>query len=264
VSGFTATDYQKYYLPSDNPTETVYIFTDTTVINGSVRPTTNFTVNFLVVGGGGGGGVGGGGAGGLLSGTMSLETTLDYPINVGDGGAANTNGADSKFTVAHTAFGGGHGSNDGNGADGGSGGGGYNTATSGPTSTAYGGTPTITTPEQGKYGGNSEFLNGYPGNPNRGGGGGGAGTFGDFADNYDNLGNGGNGLSSSLTGPPTMYAGGGGGNAGQGGSGVGGNGGGDNNGSDGISGRGGGGGGGKNSGGRGGSGVVILVFPYHQ
>src|SRR6185295_20318356 len=71
----------------------------TTTGSSTFTPPSGATnVEYLVVAGGGGGGRsvdrtgGGGGAGGVLSGSTFAVTVQSYPVTVGGGGAANTNG----------------------------------------------------------------------------------------------------------------------------------------------------------------------------
>ena len=228
-----------------------------------VQPIVPFTatVDYLLVAGGGGGGGngwehGGGGGGGILSGSLSsgtLTKSTTYPIVVGGGGPAYTNGADST-AFSRTAIGGGHG-----GTSGGAGGGGNLSGVAGGAGTAG----------QGNAGGVGEYYttpagNGGTGGNLAGGGGGGGGH------NSNKAGDGGAGGTYSISGASVTYAGGGGGGqysqpGGAGGAGGGGYGARSNNsqppgpGSDGL---GGGGGGGYNYGpAAGGSGVVIIRYP---
>ena len=238
------------------------------VFTTSTRPTpttSTVQVEYLVVAGGGGGGNfdgGGGGAGGYLTnynGTpISITTSNLYTVTVGEGGVGGQKnvitsgvGGNSVFDTI-ISYGGGGGASDNNtgpSSDGGSGGG-----------AAGGSNPTIglaSPPGQGYNGGNSSG--------NLGGGGGGASEAG----NTDGQGHGGDGLSNSITGTPTFYAGGGGGDSRTGGYPGGDGGGGAGSGSlpsnDGTPNTGGGGGaiGGTTSyqGGSGGSGIVILRYP---
>jgi len=238
------------------------------VFTTSTRPTpttSTVQVEYLVVAGGGGGGNfdgGGGGAGGYLTnynGTpISITTSNLYTVTVGEGGVGGQKnvitsgvGGNSVFDTI-ISYGGGGGASDNNtgpSSDGGSGGG-----------AAGGSNPTIglaSPPGQGYNGGNSSG--------NLGGGGGGASEAG----NTDGQGHGGDGLSNSITGTPTFYAGGGGGDSRSGGYPGGDGGGASGSGSlpsnDGTPNTGGGGGaiGGTTSyqGGSGGSGIVILRYP---
>ena len=253
----------------------VYVFTGA----GSITPSTDIQVSYLVVAGGGGGGAnggGGGGAGGLLTGTAVLLAGTTYSVTVGTGGAAGnttsyvsgSNGTNSVLSgtgiTTITAIGGGGGttaSAGSRGTTGGSGGGGdwYQnlTGANGTTGQGYAG-------GNGAYGGNGG-----------GGGGGGAGSAGSNAPSagYYTGGAGGSGYYFAAT--QKYYAGGGGGSSQYGGSGppgsgVGGAGGSGIGGSGNVSGAGGSGtantgsGGGAGNGGNGGTGaagVVILVFP---
>ena len=87
-------------------------------------------VSYVVVAAGGGGGVSGGGAGGYresfpnpATGGLSVSAQA-YPIQVGSGGAANTNGEPSIFSSITSAGGGAGGNYNSSGSAGGSGGGG--------------------------------------------------------------------------------------------------------------------------------------------
>ena len=176
--------------------------------------------DILVVGGGGGGGnthgssaePGGGGAGGIV---YMINKTLNagtYKINVGKGGASDTNGNNSTITYSNDnnitfdniqliGRGGGKGATTASqtGSDGGSGGGGCNIMTNGGLAT------------QGNtfWNGTSYVAGGFNvGNAttgSRGGGGGGAGETGDT----DGAGLGGDGRSVDISGVNTFYAGGG-------------------------------------------------------
>jgi len=140
--------FQKY-----NSTELANSFTNDTYSDAFV-PSSDLTVNYLVVAGGASGGAGekhnygggGGGAGGLLSGTHSVTSGTSYPITVGAGGAAiapsdtsgavGNNGSNSVFS-SFTAVGGGGGSFAGVAAlAGGSGGGGQGGVAAGGAGTA--------------------------------------------------------------------------------------------------------------------------------
>lgn len=240
------------------------------------------TVDYFVVAGGGGGGAGyggggGGGAGGLLTGSASVISSVNYTITVGGGGtasSANPGGMGANSSISGSGFttitsvGGGLGGYDNNGAlrvpagNGGSGGGkgGYGTTVG---AGVYPGSTYLSQARQGYDGGNN--------NSTAGGGGGGSSAVGTTTTGFLG-GAGGAGTSSSLGGTTVTYAGGGGGGGtssssggagGSGGGGAGGNGG-NNNGSVGAvnTGSGGGGGGdGNNTGGAGGSGVVIIRYP---
>jgi hypothetical protein len=176
--------------------------------------------DILVVGGGGGGGngdgssnePGGGGAGGIV---YMINKTLNagtYKINVGKGGASNTNGNNSTITYSNDnnitfdniqliGRGGGKGATTASqtGSDGGSGGGGGHDRTNGGLAT------------QGNtfWNGTSYVAGGYNGGKatagGRGGGGGGAGEVG----SADGDGYGGDGVQVNITGTNTFYAGGG-------------------------------------------------------
>jgi hypothetical protein len=140
--------YQSY-----SATELANSFTNDTYSDAFV-PSSNLTVNYLVVAGGASGGAankhnyggGGGGAGGLLSGSTSVTSGTSYPITVGAGGAAiapsngsgavGNNGSNSVFS-SFTAIGGGAGSFASTAAKvGGSGGGGQGGSASGASGTA--------------------------------------------------------------------------------------------------------------------------------
>jgi hypothetical protein len=171
-----------------------------------------YTMSYLVVAGGGAGTgqynspSGGGGAGGMLTGTHSTASGIQFTATVGAGGtgvygfgsvgAAGSNSSlagSGLTTVTATGGGGGGGSNAGT-VDGGSGGGQGNTT--GPGTGVSG---------QGNAGGDK-------GGGSTGGGGGGAGAAGGDGDNTAlDPGDGGDGATSSITGTSTYYAGGGGG-----------------------------------------------------
>ena len=187
-------------------------------------------VDYLVVAGGGGGGAaigGGGGGGGFREGKSSpapiysaspivapaglTVTATTYPITVGGGGAGNTgactssNGGDSVFSTI-TSAGGGYGP----GQPGGSGGGGGHQGAGGT-----GNTPPVS-PSQGFPGGMNNLQS--PPTPSAGrfsgAGGGGAtqaGTQSSCAGYPSTSGPGGAGATTSISGSPTSYAGGGGG-----------------------------------------------------
>jgi hypothetical protein len=231
-------------------------------VNNPIGP---YTITYLIVAGGGSGGSsrgGGGGGGGVLTGTTLITSTTVYTIQVGAGGAANTNGANSS-AFGLTAIGGGTGGGEAgyapslNGSSGGSGGGGATPGTGGSGTSGQGfagGTaPNLTT----------NYL---------AAGGGGASAVGADATNTTG-GNGGAGIASSITGSSVTYAGGGGGSGNSGTPGSGGSGGGGAGtvtagatGGAGTVNTGGGGGGGagtatRGTGGAGGAGVVILSIP---
>ena len=235
-------------------------------LSGLTVATPVLTTYLVVAGGGGGGGVGGGGgAGGYRTnyqGTaLSLDSSINYTVTIGGGGAPSaTNnpwngdgavgaqGGNSVFSTISSAGGGG-GSGAANTALSGGSGGGSRSGTVGS-----GNTPSVT-PAQGFSGGaaGSQF----------GGGGGGASEAG----NTDGDTHGGDGNANAISGTSIYYAGGG---AGGGGGATGGLGGGAASGANaGTVNTGGGGGGGtwtNNSnittqrGGAGGSGIVILRY----
>jgi hypothetical protein len=239
-------------------------------------------INFLVIAGGGGGGQadggfvagGGGGAGGYRNshgtsgGNSSAESTFgiilatNYPVTVGAGGAANTNGSNSNFS-AILSYGGCKGARttaiNSQPGVGGSGGGGQ-----GATYSAIVG---FAVPFQGVNGSTGYVNTGM--NQGGGGGGGGASATGGAA-GLAAGGTGGSGLASTITGSSVTRAGGGGGGAGNttgaaaGGAGGGGAGGGSPtpNAVAGTVNTGGGGGGGQKdiAGAAGGSGLVILRY----
>lgn len=247
---------------------TIHTFTS----SATFAPSTNLTVDYLIVAGGGAGGSyfgGGGGGGGVLTGTASI-TPGNYSIVVGAGGAASLshaggNGGISAF-YTYTATGGGGGGAAGSdpkaASNGGSGGGAGGGSASTSVGTGIGG--------QGTNGGSGNAGS----SPYSSGGGGGAGGVG-ASSSGSNSGAGGVGISSSITGTSIMYGGGGGGssttygaNAASGGSGGGGAGGGDTGsgtGTSGTNGLGGGGGGSGNAAGGpaagdGGSGIVVIRY----
>ena len=255
------------------------------------------TVDYLVVAGGGAGydGVagGGGGAGGHresfpnpATGGLSVSAQA-YPIQVGSGGAANTNGEPSIFSSITSAGGGAGGNYLANGSAGGSGGGGGGTDGNAPSNTTggAGNTPPVS-PPQGNNGGSTPA---HPTGTLGGSGGGGIGSVGVNAPTGPGTGAGsgaagGNGTASSINASPVTRAGGGGGgnrsyDGPSSGSGAGGpagpGGGGKGGGTDGTATNGtantGGGGGGKGFGsfspnvvGTGGSGVVIIRYKYQN
>jgi len=274
----------------------------------------NNEISYMVVAGGGSGGsapstirgAGGGGAGGFredkspvtpytaspLDGAGPITiTATSFPITVGAGGTGsptvgcNTNGSNSVFSTITSAGGGKGGSESptspvAKGTDGGSGGGGGVGNASGPE--GFGNTPPVS-PAQGLNGGSSSPpALGAPFSPVdrvAGGGGGGAtaqGTNGQAGPSLSLGGNGGAGATTSISGSPTIYAGGGGGSAGlaspgsptAGNPGPGGGGAGDDGpsggGSAGTTNTGGGGGGGVacGVGYSGGSGIVIIRYKY--
>jgi len=180
----------------------------------------NTICDILVIGGGGGGGngdgssnePGGGGAGGIVYMVNKTLSSGTYKINVGKGGASNTNGNNSTITdnnnntltfdsISLIGKGGGKGATTASqtGSDGGSGGGGGHNMTNGGLAT------------QGNtfWNGTSYVAGGFNGGKattgGRGGGGGGAGELGDA----DGAGFGGDGVQVNITGVNTFYAGGG-------------------------------------------------------
>jgi hypothetical protein len=175
----------------------------------SVVVSASASVDYLVGAGGAGGGGstgngnGGGGAGAVLTGTDTVSSG-SFPIVVGAGGAAATNGSDSSWN-GHTATGGGKGaSGPGNGTAGGSGGG-AGSSDSGGGSGGAGSTG-------GNAGGGAVPGNGA-GVAGSGGGGGGAtgpGVGGAFPGASAN---GGQGLTSAIDGTSRVYGSGGGGGA---------------------------------------------------
>jgi hypothetical protein len=195
----------------------------TFTVTSAGNPAGSSTVDYLVVAGGGGGGSdqgGGGGAGGYreskatgapwtaspLASSASLPVTATaYPITVGGGGTRSIltvsgPGNPSIFsTITSTGGGGGGGygnPNSGAPQPGGSGGGAGGSGTPGLSGASTGNTPPVS-PPQGNPGGFPSLIG------NSGGGAGGAGV---------NCGNsGGAGVTTSISGSPTGYAGGGGG-----------------------------------------------------
>ena len=200
-------------------------------------------VSYVVVAGGGGSVTdrgGAGGAGGFREGKVSgdpytaspivapdgLTVTAGpttFPVTVGAGGAGDNSppyqqgasGANSVFSTITSTGGGGGGRTPSPGLNGGSGGGGGSSA-------GTGNTPPVS-PPQGNQGGT-----GSPNSPPVGNGAGGGATAvgGNGASSYG--GTGGAGATTSITGSPTAYAGGGGGGHDGGSKGVGGAGGGGN------------------------------------
>ncbi len=269
----------------------------TFTVTAAGNATGSNTVDYLVVAGGGAGycGVagGGGGAGGHresfpnpATGGLSVSAQA-YPIQVGSGGAANTNGEPSIFSSITSAGGGSGGNYLSNGSAGGSGGGGGGTDGNAPSNTTggAGNTPPVS-PPQGNNGGSTPA---HPTGTLGGSGGGGIGSVGVNAPTGPGTGAGsgaagGNGTASSINASPVTRAGGGGGgnrsyDGPSSGSGAGGpagpGGGGKGGGTDGTATNGtantGGGGGGKGFGsfspnvvGTGGSGVVIIRYKYQN
>jgi len=237
--------------------------------SGTFSVTGNLPIQSLVVAGGGSGinNGGGGGGGGVVYKTSDVLLSGNYPITVGNGGAAGSNGQNSTFNGI-TAYGGGRGGpNASNGLSGGSGGGAGrdNTGLGGASIPGIGG---------GTYYGNAGG-NGAATIWSGGGGGGGAGSPGGNAlggvQSAERGGAGGAGILNSISGTATYYAGGGGGgnegnlNVAPGGIGGGGNGGSNFGGQNPVAGTpntGGGGGGTRNggTGAAGGSGIVIIRY----
>jgi len=227
----------------------IHSFTATGTSTLTVSCPNSLSVDYLVIAGGGGGDqtghAGGGGAGGYLTGSDTLSNA-SYSIVVGAGGIGRgfpppTNGDPSSFN-GHAATGGGNGA----GGNGGSGGGADDINHTQGSGTAG----------QGNNGGLRNATA-------AGGGGGGSQVGASASTNFG--GKGGDGISSSITGSPVTYCGGGGG-TGDAGSGAGGAGGGGaanygSTGSPGSPNTGGGGGGGANTTpGNGGTGVVIIRY----
>lgn len=223
-------------------------------------------IEYLIVAGGGGGGYnlgGGGGAGGFRTGTISDVLSGSYPVVVGAGGSADSDGNNSSFNGIVSAGGGHGGIETGAGNAGGSGGGGGG---AGAGAGGAGNTPS-TSPSQGNPGG-AGSPNPGPSQNRHGGGGGGAGGTGDTGTSTVGSGDGGAGALSSITGAAVYYAGGGGGGSdtddqgGDGTTGGGGNGGDTIPPTSGAVNKGAGGGGGQNPGpgAAGGSGIVIIRY----
>ena len=238
-------------------------------------------IDYLVIAGGGGGGNGDGGGGAGAGGyreshvvatsgcysaspkasSTSLPVSVQaFPVTVGAGGAAQTNGNNSIFsTITSTAGGRGRLAVQ-SGNPGGSGGGG-----GGAGSAGSGNTPPVSPPQGNNGGTGRSYPNGFTG-----GGGGGAAAAGENSPTGRG-GNGGNGSPTAITGSAITRAGGGGGGneprrslgAGSGGSGGGGNGGGTGSAGSANTGSGGGGGGhAQLPGGAGGSGIVIIRYKF--
>ena len=225
------------------------------------------TLEVFLIGGGGGSwnSSGAAGAGGALYHPSFSPSVTSYPITVGAGGAANTQGSDSQFSSLMKALGGGR-----SGFAGGCGGGNFATSGTGPASTQTASSGTIAYGNRGGIG--------HPQDAN--GGGGGIGGVGSNAGAYSG-GQGGVGLANwsawglatgtghNVSG--TVYFGGGGGGFGQN-LGAGGFGGGGNarnsgfqSGNDGLANTGGGAGAGYfgfSNGANGGSGIVLIRYQY--
>jgi len=277
-----------------------HIFTSpgTFTVNNLALCSANNTMDYFVIGGGGGGGEvisGGGGAGGfrisndlcapapttspLANPTGITATVTSYPITVGGGGSALSNGSNSVFSTITSAGGGTSNTgtfSDTSGQPGASGGGGSWRDSGGTSGGGTGNTPPVS-PPQGNPGGSSV------GN-NTSGGGGGAGAAGASSPCNSTSGAGGIGsyISNTVFGPTapsygetgpvgsSRYFAGGGGGAGRspvpgaaGGIGGGGN------GATypgtaqcGVANTGGGGGGNGPAGGVGGSGIVMIKYRY--
>jgi len=204
-------------------------------VTNAGTPAGSTTVDYLVVAGGAGGGGnpagGGGGSGGfresknpaapwtaspLASATSLPVSVTTYPITVGGGGSGallqlnGCNGSDSSFSTITSTGGGGGGADNtpnGNAKTGGSGGGGGFRSPGPWTVGAAGNTPPVS-PPQGNPGGNSTSSTA---NPDRAGGGGGAGAAGGTVGCGPSGAPGGAGATTSISGSPTIYAGGGGG-----------------------------------------------------
>lgn len=243
--------------------------------NLAILPKTLTVSQALIVAGGGGGGAqsgtstgsGGAGGGGVRAITTPFTLTPGtYPVVVGNGGASNTNGANSSFN-GNTAIGGGAGGGTNNPTAGGSGGGGRGGSNT-PIANQAGAAGTS---GQGNAGGTGAAA--VAGQTSKGGGGGGGATgagVGGSGANPSPGGAGGAGLTSAISGASLEYGAGGGGGGGfnstggAGGGTTGGAGGGSAaNGNSGTANRGAGGGGaGANAtvGGSGTSGVVIIRY----
>jgi hypothetical protein len=200
---------------------TIHTFTS----SGTFTMIAGGDVDYLIVAGGGGGGsrhAGGGGAGGVLYGTIS-KSPGPYTVTVGNGGAGHngspsangTNGSPSQIT--NWLSGGATASTDG----GGGGGSGYHVSATSALSRvgSAGGSGGGGGPYHGGGSGTSgQGFNGGSGgndsNAGHGGGGGGAGgvggnSVGPYTSNEGISGAGGIGYTSSITGRPVIYAGGG-------------------------------------------------------
>ncbi len=186
--------------------------------NSPVVPTGGpANVDYLVVAGGGGGGPsigGGGGAGGhrttfpspgCNAGSFPISATT-FPIIVGAGGGALTNGNPSVFSTITSTGGGAGGYFPTAGQPGGSGGGGAGECNPASVGGGTGNTPPVS-PPQGNSGGNTT-----PAPTSGGSGGGGISTVGTGATG-DPGGAGGSGTANSITGSSVTRAGGGGGNS---------------------------------------------------
>lgn len=239
------------YSPTTQPT--VYVLTDTSVVNFPVPSDVQATVNYGLIGGGGGGGGGvggGGGAGGVSTGSLAVAPGSNQLITVGLGGAAGTSsgngvaGTKSVFGSVTTNVGGGlGGGNGGTGGTGGSGGGAGNSGNngagtagqgqnggtnSGSNSAGAGGGGFVGAGTSGPTGnpsggnpggaGGNITLDGVSYGPFAGGGGGGAyNTASNSSGGNGGTGGGGNGGSSQQSPPPTAGTAGTGGGGGGGG-----------------------------------------------
>ena len=299
---FTATVINPY-ITATGGTETtsgdykIHTFTSpgNFVVSGAGTPAGSTQVDYLVVAGGGMGGSGhgaGGGAGGfreshstpvsgpytaspLATPTGITVSATTYPVVVGAGataapyGGSGQTGAPSSSFATITSSGGGFGGAFDNpslpGGPGGSGGGGGNGAGTGTGGGGSGNSPPVSPPQ-----GNNGSGNGPNGGPWAAAGGGGATNNGNPGPSNSSGGPGGSGATTSISGSPTAYSGGGGGNGGSGSAGTGGTGGGapgnlggQGTASSGAGNRGGGGGGARDGqGGNGGSGIVIIRYKY--
>lgn len=255
-------------------TEEFYIsqITASTTLTFAGAPA-NATGEILIVAGGGGGGNGsqlpygvpdwhggGGGAGGVFSKYVQIAST-SYPIVIGGGGSAQTNGTPTTgFSVTATGGGAGGGNGSPNGQPGGSGGGGAakrepptsnGTAGNGTTGQGTAGLPAVNLVSGGGGGATrvgfstatSPFSNGRQQS-------GGIGTINFFpnASPYSAVAGGGGGIGDN--GQGGAPGGTGGGASGGGGSGT--------------ANTGGGGGGGRTTGGSGGSGLIVLRWKRFQ
>ena len=195
----------------------------------------SYTITYVLIGGGGSGGhayaaaCGGGGGGQYVNSAVTAVVGTTFTMNIGAGGAGNSNGTSSSITGVALASGGGSG---------------------------VGGT--------GGTSGNGYAGGGGNGAQDAGGGGGSAAVGGSGNDSTGYGGNGGSGAQTLITGT-SLYLGGGGAGYGQYGPGSGGAGGGasGNNANATVNTGGGGGGGGYDPsyGGNGGSGKIILSMP---
>ena len=205
-----ATGGEYTFRPSSGHWHSIHTFTT----SGTFTVTEGGTVEYLIIGGGGGGGSdmgGGGGAGGYLAGSTTL-TAGTYNIVIGAGGSGapagngQVRGSNGEDTVAIglTAYGGGGGASQHNGAgapagNGGSGGGGSGGRLAGAS---YGGLPGNGTPGQGNDGATSG-TQWYPG------GGGGAGAA--AVQTGSLVAHGGIGIENNILGTSYYWAAGGGG-----------------------------------------------------